>query len=43
MDVHPDIDREDQALLRTLIYIWTGIFALGAALYTGVVLVCWPV
>lgn len=42
MEVQESNDQEDQSLLRTLIYIWTGLFALGAALYAVVVAVSWP-
>lgn len=42
MEVQESVDREDQSLLRTLIYIWTGLFAIGAALYAVVVALSWP-
>jgi len=38
-----DINREDLALLRTLIFIWSGLFAVGVSLYSVVVFLCWPV
>ncbi|MBU6295179.1 MAG: hypothetical protein KJS91_10895 [Planctomycetes bacterium] len=37
-----DIDREDATLLRTLIALWSGLFAMGAGLYAAVVFFCWP-
>lgn len=38
-----DINQEDAALLRTLIVIWSGLFAVGTVLYAVVVCLCWPV
>jgi hypothetical protein len=38
-----DINQEDVVLLRALIGIWSGLFAVGVVLYSAVVFICWPV
>lgn len=38
-----DINQEDAALLRNLVAIWSGLFAVGAVLYAVVAYLCWPV
>lgn len=37
-----DINQEDVVLLRTLVIIWSGLFAIGVSIYSVVVFLCWP-
>lgn len=35
-----DIDREDLGLLKAIVAIWSGLFAMGAGLYAAVAYFC---